>query len=189
MKGLDKFENLVEAFSSLPSIGKKSAIKLAYFCVMKDPLVGSKLAFSIEEGLKFLRPCLLCGGLSQDETCLICSDESRDKDLLCLVEDAKNIIVLEEAASYNGLYFVYDDSKNALEKLNEMINHFDTKELIFAFTHSINTDSLIFYIEEKLKNKNLKFSKIAQGIPSGVALENVDMMSLLKALAYRVRLD
>lgn len=189
MKGLDKFDILVEAFSSLPSIGKKSAMKLAYHCCVKDPLLGARLSHCLQEGLRFLRRCKLCGGLCQDELCEICQDESRDSDLLCLVEDPKNIIVLEDAASFNGLYFVYDESELALKRLQEMIDQVGSKEIIFAFTHSINKDALIFFIEEKLKGRNLSFTKIAQGIPSGVALENVDMMSLLKALAHRTKLD
>lgn len=189
MKSLNKFEELVQVFEALPSIGKKSATKLAYHACVKDPLLGARLAHVLEEALRFISTCTYCGGLAQGEICEFCEDDSRDKELLCLVEDAKDILIIEAAAEYKGLYFVYDDNKDkSLERLKKMIEHFHSKEIIFAFTHNINKEALIFYIEEKLKERALSFSKIAQGIPSGVALENVDMMSLFKALVHRIKL-
>jgi len=184
----EKFNELVESLSALPSIGKKTALRLAY-TLCKDKIIAMRLNASIENALRFIKPCACCLNLSEHELCEICSDETRDRNLLCIVESAKDILILEESGGFNGLYFVLEDLEQDFEKLVKMIKKFQCKEVIFALTHSLNSEALIFYVEEKLKDFHLKFSKIAQGIPSGVSLENVDLISLHKAMAYRVRLE
>lgn len=187
---LEKFNNLIESFSNLPTIGKKTAIRLAYYICINNQLEGMKLAHNIENALRFIKPCQQCGSLSENELCGICTDEERNKDTLCIVETPKDILIIEESKSYRGLYFVLDGLDNEkISKLEEMILKQNSKELIFALPHSINSDATIFFIEDKFKNLNLKFSKIAQGIPSGVNLENVDTISLNKAIQYRTKIE
>ncbi|HEC1876963.1 TPA: recombination protein RecR [Campylobacter jejuni] len=189
-KGLEKFNELVESFANLPTIGKKTAIRLAYHLCINNQIDGMKLAHNIENAIRFIKPCEQCGALSENELCEICSDEERNKNILCIVESPKDILTLEESQSYNGLYFVLDDlSEEKLEKLKQIILKLNTSELIFALTHSINSDATIFFIEDKFKGlNNLTFSKIAQGIPSGVNLENVDLISLNKAMNFRTKI-
>ena len=91
MRQLHKFDKLVEALQELPTIGKKSASRLAYFMLMKDSFVGMKISNAIEDALGSLQICLNCGGMSEDELCFICCDEWRDESLLCIVENAKDI--------------------------------------------------------------------------------------------------
>ncbi|TQR61152.1 recombination mediator RecR [Campylobacter troglodytis] len=187
-KTSEKFNELVASFASLPTIGKKTAIRLAYF-VSKNHLLGTKLAQDIENAIRFIKPCSKCGALSENECCEICSDEDRQRAVLCVVESARDVLILEESGSFNGLYFVLDElSDEKLTKLRVMIAEFGVKELIFAFTHSVNADAMSFFVEDKLKDMNLEFSKIAQGIPSGVHLENVDLISLHKAMVFRTKL-
>jgi len=185
-KGIEKFNELVESFCKLPTIGKKTAIRLAYYLCMENSLEGMKLAHNIENALRFIRPCQQCGALSENELCEICVDDERDSQILCIVQSPKDVLVIEESKSYNGFYFVLDtlDDEN-IKKLRIMIEKIKAKELIFALTHSVNSDAVIFFIEEKLKDLNLKLSKIAQGIPSGVHLENVDFASLHRAINFR----
>ena len=83
MRKLEKFEKLVEALQELPTIGKKSATRLAYFMLMKDSFVGMKISNAIEDALGTIRLCSSCGGMSEDDLCFICCDESRDEFLLC----------------------------------------------------------------------------------------------------------
>ncbi|HEC1890769.1 recombination protein RecR [Campylobacter sp. US18a] len=189
-KGLEKFNELVESFANLPTIGKKTAIRLAYHLCINNQIDGMKLAHNIENAIRFIKPCEQCGALSENELCEICSDGERNKNILCIVESPKDILTLEESQSYNGLYFVLDDlSEEKLEKLKQIILKLNTSELIFALTHSINSDATIFFIEDKFKGlNNLTFSKIAQGIPSGVNLENVDLISLNKAMNFRTKI-
>ena len=149
----------------------------------------AKLAQDIENAIRFIKPCSKCGALSENELCEICADDERDRDLLCLVEDAKDILILEESGSFNGLYFVLDElNDEKVAKLRAMILEFSVKELVFALTHSVNAEAMSFFVEDKLADLNLSMSKIAQGVPSGVHLENVDFISLHKAMVFRTKL-
>ena len=184
---LDKFNRLVDALQELPSIGKKSATRLAYHMAIKDTFVGMQVSHAIEDALGSLKKCTLCGGMSEDEICFICSDERRDSTMLCIVENAKDILLLEENGLFDGRYFV-------LELLEELsVSHLENvvkagvQEVVFALTPSIANDAVILYIEDKLSDYDLSFSKIAQGVPTGVSLENIDILSLTRALEDRVR--
>ncbi len=187
-KRLKKFYSLVEALETLPTIGKKSATKLAFHMVLDKPMDAMKISHAIEDAISSISRCSECGGLSEDEICYICSDELRDKETLCLVESAKDIYVIEESGEFNGYYYVFDDLNEAnMQKLKNLIDKRGVKEVIFAFTPSIKSDALILYIEDQLQDRGIIFSKIAQGVPTGVHLENVDMLSLSKAIAERVK--
>ncbi len=182
---LESFKNLVESFNALPAIGEKSALKLAYYIVTEGNYEGIKLAHAIEKAIESIKKCKRCNNLSEDELCTICSDDSRDKSKICIVESAKDILIIEKARYYNGLYYVLDN-KDSFE-----IEHLKTalkgvKEVIFAFTPSIASDTLIIYLENILSDLNLKFTKIAQGVPTGISLENVDVLSLVKAIEDRI---
>ena len=187
-KGLEKFNELVAAFERLPGVGKKSAQRYAYHVCLKDSFGGLKLAQSIEDAVRFTGKCQICGGLSEDEICDICSDESRDSEVILLVESPKDILVFEQNGIYNGLYFVLDEiDEDAIERLRSAIKQNGPKEVVFAFTPGLNSDALMLYVEDKLGMSEISFSKIAQGVPTGVNLENVDMLSLLKAYESRTK--
>lgn len=185
---LEKFNKLVYALQELPTIGQKSAMRLAYHMVMKDNFTALKIAHAIENALGSLKKCHSCGGMSEDELCFICSDEGRNLQLLCIVENAKDILTLEENGLFEGRYFVLD----ALEELDvshlqDMVNS-GIEEVIFALTPSIANDAVILYIEDKLSDCRVRFSRIAQGVPTGVSLENIDILSLARALEDRVKI-
>jgi len=185
---LERFNRLVDALQDLPTIGQKSATRLAYHMVMNDNFTALKIAHAIENALGSLRRCSSCGGMSEDELCYICSDESRDHQLLCIVENAKDILTLEENGLFDGRYFV-------LSSLDELdISHLQAmvesgiEEVIFALTPSIANDAVIMFIEDKLSRYEVSFTRIAQGVPTGVSLENIDMLSLARAMEDRVKL-
>ncbi|MBN7287410.1 MULTISPECIES: recombination mediator RecR [Campylobacter] len=187
-KGLEKFNELVDAFGKLPGVGKKSAARFAYFVSMQDSFAGLRLAQCIEDAARFIKRCERCGGLSENEICDICADEARDKSMIAIVESPRDILVFEQNGIYEGLYFVLDEiDDGAINRLKSMIELNKAIEIIFAFTPGLNTDALMLYVEDKLGMSELKFSKIAQGVPTGVSLENVDMLSLLKALESRTK--
>ncbi|WP_455755734.1 recombination mediator RecR [Sulfurimonas sp.] len=184
---LDKFNRLVDALQELPTVGKKSATRLAYFMVMNDSFVGMKISHAIEDALGSLKKCSSCGGMSEDELCYICSDERRDDTVLCIVENAKDILLLEENGLFDGKYFVLDSlDEFTIVQLVEMAKN-GIVEVVFAITPSIANDAVILYIEDKLSEFDISFSKIAQGVPTGVSLENIDILSLTRALEDRVR--
>jgi len=184
---LEKFNRLVEALQELPTVGSKSATRLAYHMVMKDNFTALKIAHAIENALGSLRKCHSCGGMSEDELCDICSDERRDQKLLCIVENAKDILTIEENGLFDGRYFVLDALDELdIDHLKAMVNS-GIEEVIFALTPSIANDAVILFIEDKLEESGVRFSRIAQGVPTGVSLENIDMLSLSRALQDRVK--
>ncbi len=184
---IEPFENLVDAFGALPGIGRKSAIRLAYHIAMEDGFVGVKLAHAIEEAVEGIRACVHCHNMSQDELCSICSDTTRDRSRLCIVQSARDILTLEESGQYNGTYYVVSTLED-MDTAHLLRATEGVEEVIFAFPPSIATDTMILYIEEKLSERDLLFTRIAQGIPTGVELENVDTLSLGRALEGRVRI-
>ncbi len=186
-KGLEKFYDLVDAFESLPTIGKKSAQRLAYHIVMQDNYCGIKIAHSIENAIKSINKCVQCGCMSEHEICEICLDDMRDKSTVCIVQTAKDIFIIEESKQFNGVYFVIEELEaEVLEKLLSFVKTNSVSDILFAITPSLSNDAFILFIEDQLKNYNLNFTKIAQGVPTGVSLENVDILSLAKAIESKV---
>ena len=188
-KGLEKFYALVDAFEALPTIGKKSALRLAYHVVMNDTYTGIKLAHSIENAIGSITKCSKCNAISEHEICDICLDDSRETHILCIVQSAKDIFVLEESKQYNGFYFVLEElNEYSLHALENLINENSVKEVLFALTPSLANDAFIMYIEDKLKKYDIDFTQIAQGVPTGVSLDNVDLLSLSKAIQSKVKI-
>lgn len=181
---LDKFEKLVESLENLPTIGKKSAIKLAYHLILNDSFNALKLAHNIEDALQSLQRCSRCFNISEDEICKICDDEFRD-DILCVVQSPKDIEVIEQSGQFKGRYYVIDNIETLdVVHLSDIAKKYI--EVIFAFTPSVANDSMILYIEDRLSHLNINFTKIAQGVPTGVSLESIDMLSLSHALNSRI---
>ncbi len=187
--GLEKFYNLVEALEEMPGIGKKSALRIAYDMVFGKKFAALKLSHAIEDAIEHIKKCDRCGALSEHEICDICLDEGREVELLCIVESAKDIFIIEETSRYKGRYFVlesieyFDDAK-----IREVVKSSGVKEILFALTPSIGSDSLMLFVEDKLEGLDLTFTKIAQGVPTGVSLENIDLNSISKAIDHRSRI-
>ncbi len=186
-KGLEKFYELVEAFEALPTVGKKSALRLAYHIVMNDNYCGIKLAHSIENAIKNINKCIKCGSISEHEICEFCLDDTRNKNTLCIVQSAKDIFVIEESKQFEGIYFVIEElEEDNLYRLIDIVRENRVNEILFAITPSLSNDAFILFIEDKLKQFEINFTKIAQGVPTGVSLENVDLISLSKAIQSKV---
>lgn len=110
-----------------------------------------------------------------------------DGSKLCIVQSAKDIFIIEDSKEFDGRYFVIDELEiDLIIKLQEYIKNSGVKNILFAITPSIANDAFILYIEDKLKDFDISFTKIAQGVPTGVSLENVDLMSLSKAIQSQV---
>jgi len=188
-KGLEKFNDLVESFEMLPTIGKKSAIRLAYHIVTENTYIGMKLAHSIETAVRDIRKCVRCHAMSENELCEICLDEDRDDKTICIVQSAKDIFIMEESKQFSGKYFVIESlEEHIIQDLIKLVEKSEVNHILFAITPSLANDAFILYIEDKLKDYNIKFTKIAQGIPTGVSLENVDLISLSKAITGQIKI-
>ena len=184
---IEAFENLVDAFGMLPSIGKKTAVRLAYHAVMEDGFAAMKLVHALETGINSIQKCSKCHNMSEDELCSICSDPYRDSSKLCIVQSAKDILTIEESGQFDGVYYVISEVRD-LDEAHLFYAVGGVDEVIFAFPPSIATDTMILYIEDKLLGLEIQFTKIAQGVPTGVELENIDIMSLSRALEARVKI-
>ena len=188
-KGLEKFYDLVESFEMLPTIGKKSALRLAYYIVTENSYTGMKLAHSIETAIQSIKKCSRCHSMSENEICEVCLDSDRDNETLCVVQSAKDIFIIEESKQFSGKYFVIEQLEDdVIKDLILNVTQNGVKNVLFAVTPSIANDAFILYIEDRLKDFNISFTKIAQGVPTGVSLENVDILSLSKAIHGQVRI-
>ncbi len=188
-KGLEKFYDLVESFEMLPTIGRKSALRLAYYIVTENSYTGMKLSHSIETAIRDVRKCMICHSMSENEMCEICLDEDRDSSTLCIVQSAKDIFILEESKQFIGKYFVIESLEDdILKDLLKLVKTNSVKNILFAITPSLANDAFILYIEDRLKSLDIVFTKIAQGVPTGVSLENVDILSLSKAIKGQVQI-
>ncbi|HIP56082.1 MAG TPA: recombination protein RecR [Arcobacter sp.] len=188
-KGLDNFYSLVESFENLPSIGKKSALRLAYYIVYENTYAGLNLAHSIENAIATIKKCVVCNNMSEHEVCDICLDDDRDDANLCIVQSAKDIFIIEDSKQYNGKYFALEVlNSDEINKLIKLVQKKKIQTILFAITPSLANDAFILYIEDKLEKFNINFTKIAQGIPTGVSLENVDILSLSKAINGRTKI-
>ena len=146
---IEAFENLVEAFQSFPSIGKKSAIRMAYQAVMVDGFSAMKLAHALETAVNTIQKCTKCHNMSEDELCSICSNPYRDSAKLCIVQSAKDILTIEESGQFDGVYYVINEVLD-LDDAHLFYAVGGVSEIIFAFPPSIATDTMILYIEDKL---------------------------------------
>lgn len=186
-RGLEKYHTLVEALEALPSIGRKSAQRLAMHMLLSDTFGALKLAHAIEEAVVRVRRCAACNNISEDELCPVCADPGRNRELLCVVASPRDILTIEETGSYNGLFFVFEKATpESLEQIRAMAS--EAREVIFAFSPSIATDAMILYLEERLADLGLSYTRIAQGVPTGVSFENLDLMSVARALEARVKI-
>lgn len=188
-QGMESFFTLTESLEKLPAIGRKSALRLGYFLAIEDKFSALKLAHAIEEAVMKIKRCEQCGALSEHELCEICSDPSRANGQLCIVNHPKDIFTLEESKHFEGRYFVVDSLEECdFSQLRQIITQTPIKEIIFALSPSLASDSIILFIEDKLQDLSLSFSKIAQGVPTGVSLENIDQLSLTRAFDSRIRI-
>lgn len=192
---LKAFSNLITALEKLPTIGKKSAQKMAYSLCVENKFLGLNIAHAIENAALVIKKCHKCLGLSESEICEICLDDTRQNGELCIVANSRDIFIIEEMGEFQGRYFVLD-SQQDLEQidfslLNHRIQAESIHEIIFALSPSLANEAIMLYIEDKIKTPcatPLQFSKIAQGVPTGIGLDSIDQLSLLAALNSRVKL-
>ena len=187
---------LIREFSRLPGIGPKSAARLA-FHILKQPMPEvEKLSQTIVDLKKNITFCQKCGGISDTNICSICSDVNRDKQILCVVEEARDIITIENSKGYNGLYHVLKGVISPLdgigpEELN--IGNFtdrcrdeNIREVIIAVNPTIEGDATTLYLARELKPMGIMVMRIAHGLPVGSNLEYADSATIIKSLEGRI---
>ncbi|MBO5720519.1 MAG: recombination protein RecR [Bacteroidales bacterium] len=188
-------DSAVNEISKLPGIGKKSALRLVLHLLRQDENVAVALGESIIKLRKDIKYCKVCHNISEKDVCDICSDEKRDKSTVCVVENIKDVISIENTHQFNGVYHVLGGiispidgiSPNdiEIESLVERVKSGDIKEVILALSTTMEGDTTNFYIFRKLAGCDVKISILARGVSIGDELEYTDEITLGRSILNR----
>lgn len=189
-------ENAVNEFSSLPGIGQKTALRLVLHLLSQPQAEVEKFSNALTVLKRDIRYCSVCCNISDDHICQICSSVKRDKSLICVVEDTRDVMAIENTGQYHGVYHVMGGlispmdgigpSELNIESLLERVKAGDISEVILALSATMEGDTTIFYLYKKLKDTGIQISTIARGIAFGGELEYVDEITLGKSIATRI---
>lgn len=191
-------ENAVEAFASLPGIGRKTALRLVLHLVDQPPESTDTFTEALNKLRRHIKHCRLCHNLSDEPVCEICSNPRRDKSVLCVVEGIRDVMAIEDTQQYRGLYHVLGGIISPIEgvgpadlqidSLLERVREGEVKELIMAISPTIEGDTTIFFISKKLREHDLdvQLSTIARGVSFGGELEYADELTLGRSIVSRV---
>lgn len=189
----------VEEISGLPGIGKKSALRLALY-LLRQP---KSQALALSEALKHLvndiKYCSECHNFSDHEICDICASDKRNSEVLCVVEDVRDVMAIENTSKFNGKYLVLGGKISPMEgvgphqlnisALEDKLKQGEVKEIIFALSATMEGDTTAYYIYKKCKSYSVAFSSIARGISVGDELEFADEVSLGRSILNRIPYD
>ncbi|MDO9288726.1 MAG: recombination mediator RecR [Thermodesulfovibrionales bacterium] len=188
-------ENLINELTKLPGIGRKTAQRLAFFILTLPEDSAKGIARAINDVKERARFCSRCFNITDSEICSICSDESRDRTKICVVEEPSNILVVERAKTFNGLYHVLlgaispidgmTPDKLKIAELAERVKSDSVSEVILATNPNTKGEMTAQYIKDVLKPFNVKVTRIAYGLPIGSDIEFADEVTLSKALEGR----
>jgi len=187
--------NLIEAFSQLPSVGPKTAERYAFHLLKSSPEKLENLAKSLSELKANITVCSHCLAISETNPCSICADTQRKNGILCIVENIQDLISLEATKQYPGQYFILGGLINTIEnikpedlniqKLLQKIKTGEYKEIILALNFTLEGETTSLYLNKILTAYNLKVTRLAKGLPAGSDLEYADETTLATALKYR----
>ena len=190
---------LIEYFQKLPSIGPKSAQRMAFQILKMPKEEVEKFATALIEAKQTIKYCDICFNISADNPCEICSNPNRDKSVICVVCEAKDLIAIEKTNEYKGVYHVLQGMISPLDgigpedlRLKELVQRVaqnEVKEVILALNPSVEGEATSMYLARILKPFNVKISRIAFGLPIGGELEYVDELTLTRAIEGRREVD
>ena len=190
-------EKLIEEFVKLPSIGKKTAQRLTLHVLNLPKEEVEAFADALKEARGTIRYCSVCGNFTDSDPCSICSNPNRDKEVICVVEQPKDIMTMERVKEFNGVYHVLHGNISPMQgrgpqdiRIRELVSRMsaDIKEVILATNPNIEGEATAMYISKVLKPLDIKVTRIAAGIPVGGDLEYADEVTLSKALEGRKEL-
>ncbi len=188
-------EKLVEQFQKIPSIGRKTAQRMAFHVLDLPDNEAKEFADAIMEAHTKIHHCSLCHNLTENELCPICESTSRDHSLLCVVEDPRDVPALERTREFQGVYHVLHGTISpmngvgpeqlTIKSLVERVAKGEIKEVIMATNPTLEGDTTAMYIGKLLKPFEVKVTRLAYGIPVGADIEYADDVTLLRALEGR----
>lgn len=199
MKYPSSLQALIECYKMLPGIGEKNAERLAFATLKFDEEQTEIFSKSIKEVKEKIKKCETCNNLTEEDKCEICKDSNRNSEVLCVVENTKNLILFEKANIFNGKYHVLEGLISPLEginpediKINQLINRIKNekiKEVILALTPSIEGETTSAYILKLLEGLDVSVTKIASGIPVGADMEYLDPLTIARAMEGRNKIS
>ena len=188
-------ESLKQALRRLPGVGPKSAQRMAFHLLGRDPAGARQLADALLRAIERIRHCRRCNNFSEDELCAICASERRNAQLLCIVESPADLMSLEQAGIYNGMYFVLMGHLSPLDgigpdelgvaRLEALLAAESIKEVILATNLTVEGEATAHYIGEIARARGVLTTRIAYGVPIGGELEYIDRGTLARALSGR----
>jgi len=188
-------ENAVNEFSRLPGIGRRTALRLALHLLKRSPEEVQSFGQAMIELRSAIRYCKLCRNVCDDDICEICADKERDRSLICVVENIKEVMAIENTKQYFGLYHVLGGlispmdgvgpSDLEIESLVQRVKSNDIKEIIFALSATMEGDTTNFYLYRKLSDTKVKISLIARGVSVGDEIEYADEVTLGSSIINR----
>jgi len=189
-------ENAVNEMSQLPGIGKRTALRLVLHLLRQEASQTTDLAAALVHLKTEIKYCSNCFGISDTAQCHICANTKRDQSLLCVVEDIRDIMAIENTSQYNGLYFVLGGKISPMEGIGpgdlniaplvDKLREGVVKEVIFAMSASMEGDTTNFYIFKQIEGLAIKTSTIARGISVGDELEYADEVTLGRSILQRI---
>ncbi|MCR9153667.1 MAG: recombination mediator RecR [Bacteroidetes bacterium] len=189
-------EKAVLEISGLPGIGRKTALRLALHLLRQEETAVEALSESLMDLKKKVKRCQSCGNLSDRERCEICENVKRDQSLVCVVEDIRDVMAIENTGQYKGVYQVIGalispmdgvgPSDLNLQSLLTKVEEGQVQEVILALSGTMEGETTGFYIYKKLKDQGIKLSSIARGIAVGDQLEYTDELTLARSIQHRL---
>ncbi len=195
MSDLKALVRLQESLAKLPSVGKKSAERMAYAMLEMDDEDLKEFSDAIRELKEKIHYCPVCGNITEDDECEICQDENRDRTTLMVVSSPKDVMAFENAEGYRGLYHVLGGTISlskgkGIEDLNipsllKRVDSGEIKEIIIATNPTVDGETTALYLAKLLENKNVNVTRLAYGLPMGGNLDYADALTLAKAIEGR----
>lgn len=191
----ESVQKLIKEFEKFPGIGHKTAVRLAFFVLESDENFAKEMASTLVEAKQSVKFCSKCFNLTDKDPCEICSNPKRDNEVICVVEDVKDVVAMEKTHEFKGLYHVLHGAISPMNnvsaadiKIKELITRLadgKIKEVIIATNPTIEGEATAMYISRLLKSMGIMVTRIAHGIPVGGDLEYTDEITLIKALEGR----
>ena len=188
-------EELISCFKKYPTIGEKSAERLALATLDLSEEEINNFSNTLIKAKKVLKPCKICCNLTDKDICDICNDENRNKNIICVVEDYKSLISFEKAGNYKGVYHVLNGLISPIDNVSpqdinisslvKRIEKLDKPEIIIALRSSIEGQTTTLYIKQIFENKGVTISRLSYGIPMGAEIDYLDVLTLDKSLSDR----
>ncbi len=189
-------EAAVDQIATLPGIGRRTALRLALSLLRRDPEMVHQLADSLKAMSDGVKPCNVCHNLTEDDVCTICQNSGRDTNIICVVEDIRDLLAIENLGNYRGVYHVLGGVISPMDgigpsdlfipSLIDRVQNFEEiKEIIFALPATMEGETTSFYLFKKLKSQNIRVTSLARGVAVGESLQYADEATLSRSIENR----